>query len=155
MLAYMIPYFLGFPSSSSLKLRVQSSTSIIFQKSVIRTRGSFSIPRHNGSLLVHCPQALLILISFLELTLALYFLSALLNHQENEKKEDARSKDETEDTCHKEDSRARIWAWIGLWKKHILGMGKDMGKSCPYCHLLGFQDGEVIAEAQWEIVRAW
>ena len=24
-----------------------------------------------------------------------------------------------------------------------------MGKSCPYCHLLGFKVGEVIAQAQW------
>lgn len=29
------------------------------------------------------------------------------------------------------------------------------GKSCPYCHLVGFQDGEVTAQAQWEIVRSW
>lgn len=73
----------------------------------MRTRYRFSIPHHNGPLLIHCPQALFTLIYFWGPTLALYFLSALLNHQENEKNKEAGSQDETNDTCCK-DLRARI-----------------------------------------------
>lgn len=40
-------------------------------------------------------------------------------------------------------------------KNIFSGWERTWGKSCPYCHLVGFQDGEVTAQAQWEIVRSW
>ena len=76
----------------------------------MRTRCRFSIQHHSVSLLTQSPQALLIIISILEPTFTLYFLSALLNCQENEKKEHAGSQDATKDACHEEDPRARVGA---------------------------------------------
>lgn len=83
------------------------------------------------------------LLLFSRATLAFWFLSALMNHQDKEKNEEARSKAETKDTCHKEDPRPRVW--MDCWKEHILDMEMTRGILSPLMIPVGVQDDEVTA----------
>lgn len=97
-----ISCFLGSPSSRSLRPRVQKNT-VSFPRKC--NKGKMQIQYTFSRT---APHTLLIFISFLKLTITLYFLPALLNSQENEKEKHTGSQDATEDTCHKEDPRARV-----------------------------------------------